>query len=57
MQTKGLYFIKVQKSPAEDWYEEINEQMQKIPMKIKVELQTTKYLVFSMVLKEKMSSV
>ena len=55
MQTKGLYFIKVQKSPDEDLHEQNRwtNAEKKSQMKIRVELQTTKHLVFIMVLKEK----
>ena len=54
-------FYKGAKPPDEDGMSKINEQMQKenkkSQMKIRVELQTTKYLVYRVVLKEKMSFI
>ena len=56
MQTEGLNFKTVQKSLVRIGMSKINEQKQS-EMKIRADLQTTKYLVFSMVLKDKMSSI
>ena len=55
MKTEGLKFFKGAKVPES----KINEQMpkKKSQMKLRVDFQTMKYFVFSMVLKEKMSSI
>ena len=50
MQTEGLNFLKVRKSLRA-------KSMNECQKEIRVDFQTTKYLVFSMVLKEKMSSI
>ena len=50
MQTEGLNFLKVQKSMGA---KSMNKCQKKSQMKIRVDFQTTKYLVFNMVLKEK----
>ena len=55
MKTEGLKSFKGAKVTES----KINEQMpkKKTQMKLKVDFQTMKYFVFSMVLKEKMSSI
>ena len=58
MSTEGLIFLKVQKSLTAKSMNKCKKKKKKISqMKISVDFQTTKYLVFSMVLNEKMSSI
>ena len=52
MQIEGLNFLKVQKSLRA---KSMNKKKKKSQMKIRVDFQTTKYLVFFKVLGEKMN--
>ena len=45
MQTEGLNFLKVQKVPESKINEQIKKEKKRAQMKIRVDFQTTKYLV------------